>query len=285
MGYVLMGHGGMEIDRYHTSPDMETVAIPQGTRIQFYADAGQMIGYCSQQLDIWERLQAPWPPLDSSHVTYNLVLSNAEEKLADNLMNNPQFGGNEILLPGRNCPDPVHLCNGTPETCPTKPEQVAEGMTHHCDGILGILYGDLYWLACTSFSGITAETRPAVEATMGDRVRSVLLGENPDAAVSEAELHYIEQMNLTSLSYIDSEEVLPYVLAGPVILIGIGHGPFLEERLLWDYSGDTFHGQMRVLKGDGYPDWFDIYGVPQHKQGIVQAAIRRISMGADVVFH
>jgi hypothetical protein len=239
----------MDFDPSRTSPEMETVAIPQGTTIQFYIDANQMLAYDSRELDIWERLQAPWPPLDSSRVTYNLTLFSAEDLWAYELMNNPQFGGNEILLPGRNCPDPAHLCNGTPETCPTKPEQVAEGMTHQCDGILGTVHGDLYWLACAYFMGVAAEAQPAVEAAMGDRVRNVTLGDNPDATVSEAERQTIEQMNQIALSYTPSGGVLPYMLAGPVVLIGLGHSPFLENRLLHDYTRDIFQGQIRVLKG------------------------------------
>ncbi|MEU9979308.1 hypothetical protein [Streptomyces sp. NPDC051014] len=288
MGYVLIGHGGMEVDPSRTSPDMGTVAIPQGTTIQFYSDSGQGVIFGPSQLDIWQQIQAPWPPLDSSHVTYNLVLSNAEENLASALMNSPQFGGNEVLLPGRHLSDPIHLCSGTPETCPTKPEQVAQGMVHQCDGILGLLQGDLYWLACTSFIGVSAEARPVVEAKLGDRVRNVLLGEDPDATVSEADRQQIDQFNQFAFADADPDDVLSYMLIGPVILIGSGHGISYQNRLLLAYRGDTFQGQMRVVKAgeDGdVPDWFDVYGVPQSKQALVRTAIRRISKSADVVFH
>ncbi|MEU9979263.1 hypothetical protein [Streptomyces sp. NPDC051014] len=295
MGYVLIGHGGMEVDPSCTSPEMATVAIPRGTTIQFYSDSGQVLSFGPTGpdifgptgLDIWQQLQAPWPPLDSSHVTYNLTLSNSEETLAYAFRNNPQFGNNEVLLPGRNFPDPIHLCNGTPETCPTNPEQVAQGMLHECNGVLGLLQGDLYWLACTSFIGLSAEAQPLVEAKLGDRVRGIRLGEDPDASatVSEDERKQIERFNQMAFDYSYDKDSLSCTLIGPAVLIGPGHGIPYQNRLRIAYHGDVSEGQIQFSKGgaDG-PDWFDVYGVPRHKEDLVRAAIRRFSKGADVQF-
>ncbi|MFF4704766.1 hypothetical protein [Streptomyces sp. NPDC001297] len=288
MGYVLLGHGGMDFDPMHTSPEMESIAIPRGTTIQFYTDANQVLSFDPGEPDIWKRFHAPWPPLDSSHVTYNLTLQsyNAEDHWARDFLNSQQFGGNEVFVSGMNCSSPIHLCNGTPETCPTKPEQAANGMTHQCDGILGRLHGDLYWFACALFVGVAAENRPVVEAAMGDRVRGVTLGTDPDATVSDAERQRIEGMNQYTLKYIESGDVLPCLLAGPVLLMGGGHNNSVIQRLRLNYSGDVFDGQVKVDKGgDSAPDWFDVYGVPPHKQRMATAAFNRISRGSMVQFH
>jgi hypothetical protein len=149
MGYVLLGHGRIEADPAFVTPEMRYVAIPQGTKIRFYCAADQSQDPGSREVGIREMIQAPWPPLDSSHITCNLALRNAGGLWNNDLADNPEFGGHTVIVPGcGGAADPIRLCTGTRATCPTEPRHVANGATHGCDGILGTLRGDLYWLAC-----------------------------------------------------------------------------------------------------------------------------------------
>jgi hypothetical protein len=163
MGYILLGHGGLDVDPRVTPADMEFVAIPEGTTIWFYADAGQGLLYGSRHLDIWDQLQAPWPTLDHTRVTYNLVLHHATELLPYNLQGDPQFHGHTVVRPGVDgAPDPLRMCTGDRDSCPTDPRAVAAGDTHTCGGVLGTYTGDLHWVACTFFARADGSRRPPV---------------------------------------------------------------------------------------------------------------------------
>lgn len=179
MGYILLGHGDLNLDASAVQGGMEYVAIPQGTTIQFYADTGQGLVYGSDDLDVWSQLNTPWPALDSTNVTYNLTLYSAHELWADELKNSPDFSGHTLLRAGVDLPDPTLLCNGTPETCPTDPRQVATGATHTCSGILGLYSGELFWLACTSVKG-PAEAQGVVQDALDGRSGQVIIGQDPD---------------------------------------------------------------------------------------------------------
>src|SRR6185295_19914221 len=100
MGYVLLGHGGLDVESGTMPDDMEWVAIPQGTTIQFYSDAGQTLVYGSQELDFFATLTKPWGALDSTNVTYNLTLHSAKELWGEELKNNPSFGGHTLIRAG-----------------------------------------------------------------------------------------------------------------------------------------------------------------------------------------
>jgi hypothetical protein len=182
MGYVLLGHGGLDVESGTMPADMEWVAIPSGTTLQFYSDTGQTLAYASKQLDLFESMTQPWDALDSTKVTYNLTLHSAKELWPEELKNNPGFAGHTLIRAGVDEPDPIRLCTGTRATCPTDPRQVASGATHTCSGILGKYAGEIHWLACTVVSG----DQTAVTAARGDAPPDALLGTDPDSIVAQA---------------------------------------------------------------------------------------------------
>ncbi|MFQ3563043.1 hypothetical protein QZN11_40400 [Streptomyces gramineus] len=148
MGYVLLGSGRIGADPACVPPRMRYVAIPRGTRIRFYCAAGRQKAGAAPSAVPGHRLQGPWIPLDSSHVTSNLTLRRADGPWERELAGSPELDGHTIVVPGRDgVPDPLRLCTGTAVTCPTDPRQVADGAVHGCDGVLATLHGDLHWLA------------------------------------------------------------------------------------------------------------------------------------------
>jgi hypothetical protein len=274
MGYILLGHGGLDVDPKVTPKAMEFVAIPQGTTIQFYADAGQGLVYGSRQLDIWEQLQAPWPALDSSRVTYNLCLYSAQELWDDELKNNPQFGGHTLVRAGiGGVPDPVRMCTGTPATCPTDPRAVARGSTHGCDGILGTYAGDLYWLACTSFENASREV---TDAALGGSSTDVVMGADPDWLPDEATFTAVAEVNGANIKAASDDEQLDYVVGGFLFLVGDGHER--QYATYAEFQEDVVTGKLTVHKGGVFSAGsLEVEGVPPSKQGVVESAVTRFS--------
>lgn len=298
MGYILLGHGGLDVDPTLAPEGMEIVAIPQGTTIRFYTDPGQQLVYGSRQLDVWEQLDAPWPPLDSGNVTYNLSLHSAWDEWPSDLRNDPRFGGHQLIRAGiGDVPDPIHLCTGTPLTCPTTPAQVAAGQTHTCRGILGLqeLQGeDLYWVACTPLDGVD---RAVVDAVLEGRPARVLLGEDPDRfpMVAESDLLAISRVNGTNLAHARHGEVLNYYVAGSAFFVGPGHA---EEHHAYAVTQEDFHrGRLTVWKetDDTSPVLLvevtdpsflviEIQDAPPEMHGFIAAFLASSSPGADVYF-
>ena len=251
MGYVLLGHGGLELRGGY--PDgMGTVAIPSGTTLQCYSDTGQTLVYGAKRLDVWEHLDTPWPPMDSTNVTYNLSLSSAKELWDEELKNNPSFAGHTLIRAGVDgVPDPILLCNGTPTTCPTDPRQVAAGWTHNCDGILGTYKGDLYWVACTVVGG--GDEALLTEARGGTQ-RDVGLGMDPDdehdAYSRENLLEYdvaaADARNQAVLKALDDGEETYFLQGGSIVLIGDGHDNAAIRAL---YVQNYVQGSLRIKKG------------------------------------
>lgn len=276
MGYVLLGHGSLNADPLVTRRDMEIVAIPQGTTIQFYADAGQALYYDSRDLDAWDRLQAPWPPVDSRRVTYNLSLSSAREDWAAELQNHPTFGGNKLIRPGVDgFPDPFRLCTGTRRTCPVRPEQVAAGAEHHCNGILRHLRGsDLHWLACTT---IRNADRSVLEAANAGRRRSVVLGDEPDWMPDEFALQAVAEANRTALERAYDGEVLACAIAGSLFVIGEGHAPQHQNYALYEDGSVDCGLTVRKEGAWGVIDGVEVEGVPPDLQDVVRSTIARFS--------
>jgi hypothetical protein len=242
MGYILLGHGGLDVDRKRLDPEMEFVAIPAGTTLQFYTDAGQGLVYGARHLDLWEQMQAPWPALDSTRVTYNLTLYSARELWDEELKNNPSFGGHTLVRAGVDgVPDPIRMCTGTRKTCPTDPRQIAGGWKHGCDGILGTYAGDLYWLACSVFENAD------IASVNGDNVKAV-----------------------------DDGDELPCQVGGFVLLIGDGHDT--EHSAYARFQEDQVAGTVTVHKG-GFtdPGSLEFKGIPPSKEGVVESAVSRFS--------
>jgi hypothetical protein len=186
MGYVIFGHGGLDL----TSQDMEWVAVPWETTIQFYSDAGQSLLQRSEAIvDVFTQMLQPWPPIDHTGVTYNLALEPFSAKQLEHLLkDNPDFGGHTLLVVGRDIPtDKAWLCTGTKESCPTDPRDIAAGWTHGCDGILASYPGELHWLACTSLpDDASADAVRLLTDARGDAIADVALGQDPDDAAATA---------------------------------------------------------------------------------------------------
>lgn len=282
MGLILLGHGSLDLDPDVTPPDMEIVGIPRGTTLQFFADAGQGLVFDHVELDVWEQLRAPWPPLDSNNVTYNLSVESAAEIWDDALRNDPQLGGHQLVRPGvGGFPDPLRLCTGTRRTCPTSTEQVAAGARHKCRGVLGRFHGqDLYWLACTFFK--RADPAAADAATAG-RSASVLLGQDPDWVPDRSDLEAIERVNRANVEGAGDGESLHYVLGGSAFLIGDGHTR--RHEMFARHQDDSVDGWCDVYRGTGgaVSGGFDVWNVPEHQQLLVGSALVRFS-GAEVRF-
>lgn len=281
MGYILLGHGWMDVDPALTPPEMELVAIPPGTTIQFYSDAGQGLVYDHEELDLWEQLRPPWPPLDSRHVTYNLTLHSALEYMADDLVNDPQFGGHQLIIPGSfGIPDPIRLCTGTPATCPTDPRAVLVlGATHDCEGLLGRgdLSGDLFWLACTKFEGATVAERRTIDGLRAGRPTNVVLGDDPDWVPCQADLTAIDDVNRAQLEGACDGERLHYVLGSSVFLIGQGHDP--RYMRFARYQEHSVRNVLVVHKGAGAQrvPGFSVWGLPPQLRALVRSSFARIS--------
>jgi hypothetical protein len=193
MGYVFLGHGALDVDSSVIPQDMEWVAVPQGTTIQFYSDTGQTLMYGSSDLDVWNQLTRQLDPVDPSHVTYNLALSSAKELWAEELKNSPDFAGHTLIRAGVDgVPDPILMCTGhsgkDPDdptkledgACPTDPRQVAAGAKHVCNGILGKYSGEMFWMACTEVVNAGPKEQAAVDTARGAAPKQVVVGQNPD---------------------------------------------------------------------------------------------------------
>ncbi|MEV6681958.1 hypothetical protein AB0N09_34555 [Streptomyces erythrochromogenes] len=283
MGYVLLGHGGMDVRADELPPDMGIIAIPQGTTIQFFSDAGQGLLYGSPDLDMWEQFVPHLTPLDSTCVTYNLTLGSAWDLWDRELRNDPTFGGHELIRPGiGDIPDPIRLCTGTPGTCPTRPAQVAEGFTHTCDGILGLLQGaDLFWVACTTLDH--ADETVLVAARQGTP-RCVLLGADPDRTpdLAAPAREAVRQINALNVERADPFEPYTYVVAGDVLFIGPGH---TREGRAYIGAHDDFHAELCAVTGwDDGTVTIQFVGVPPEWYRLIRSAVAECAPDAEVEF-
>lgn len=277
MGYILLGHGTLDLDPSVTSPEMEIVAIPQNTTIQFYTDAGQVLWYGARELDLWSRLHAPWAPLDSNSVTYNLALHSDVDSWTQDLRNSLEFDGHTLIRAGVDgFPDPLVLCTGTREICPTGVDQVAAGARHGCDGVLGRedLEGDLYWLACTSIEGAD---QSVVDAALDGRPTDVRLGHDPDWAPGEADHEAMARVNRANVERAYPQQDMFFRTAGSSLLLGLGHDPrYVEYARIQD---GLFRGGLTVYKegSEHSQGRFDIYQYLPGSQDLIRSALGRFS--------
>jgi hypothetical protein len=280
MGYILLGHGGLDLDAGAIPEGMGTVAIPAGTTLQFYSETGQALVYGNKELDLWAQLQTPWPALDSTRVTYNLTLSSAKELWDDELKNHPSFAGNTLIRAGVDgVPDPIKLCNGTVDTCPTDPRQVLAGKTHTCDDVLGTYKGDLYWLACTSIEN-SAEGEQLATTARGGTQGDVNLGANPDeahdtsvAVVLPFDGAAADSRNQAVLKALDDGDETYFLQGGPIVLIGDGHAVAAIQAL---YLQEYAQGTVRIKKGGMMSSGkLKVSGCPD--EAVFEAAVGRIS--------
>ncbi|MFF4934581.1 putative adhesin [Streptomyces griseofuscus] len=270
MGYVLIGHAALFTD--YRAPTMEIVAVPGGTTLQFYADAGQGLAYGPEHLDQWDQLHSPWPPLTCGHVTYNYTLRPPTPGL---LGNDPQLGGHTLVAPGvGGMPEEMRMCTGTRNSCPTDPRWTEAGAVHRCDGVLGMFQGDLHWLACGGFVGADPIAANAVNVGLS---KSVVLGSDPDWVPVEADQWSVAAVNLSNVKHAEDGDALRFVLGGFMLLIGEGHDT--QYATYVEAAGrDRFRGEVRVCKGNWHhPGTLEFWGVPPQKEALVERAVALFS--------
>lgn len=175
MGELFIGHGGLVPENY--SEGMSIVAIPPGTSLQFYTDAGQTLRIGRLE-DAFAQLHAPWPPLTSENVTYNLTLSALTFDTAARRWAAASEGTSHTPhSPGWDLDDPIQLCNGTVDQCPTNPTQ---NRRHECTGILARFTGEMHWIACTNMV-LTEDEEQVLDDTLQGRPWSAFLNSDPDS--------------------------------------------------------------------------------------------------------
>lgn len=143
----ISGHGG------HSAPpaEMEYVAIPPSVTIRVHHT--DLLAYGDDDSVYWDQIGWCREELNSHAPAVNNLELHGDPALAD-----PDFvklfGLQAMMGPGtEGLPDPLRLCAGDPESCPSTQEEIENGRTHACDGLLGILshYGleGRVWLILT----------------------------------------------------------------------------------------------------------------------------------------
>jgi hypothetical protein len=183
MAFIFIGHGLLDPSGTAYQPGMDVVAVPPETRLQFYTDAGQGLRYGDLE-SVWAQLQAPWPPLTSRHVTYNLTLQAAEQSIIDLWLAVEEKArtGHRLRIVGHHIDCQAQLCTGNKGECPTDPR---EGRQHRCRGILTQYAGEeLHWIACTGVM-LPETEQDRAEYRMDERrvneIRAILTAARTDA--------------------------------------------------------------------------------------------------------
>jgi hypothetical protein len=243
MGYVLLGHGGIDVSSADElpgsyQPGMGIVAIPPNTTLQCFSDAGQKLVITDTLVEMWSVLDAPWPAMTSENVTYNLGLEEfSDTEVIEEIIRwgANDTGGHELLIAGNSdlLGSNELMCTGSVDTCPTDPRLQ---QAHQCDGILGRFAGhDLFWVACTTFAlpgqeeatQIDFDLPGAREAIAAARSFPVaILSANPDDIVESAKT-YITGMG------------------------EIGEQALVIKMLSPDYGWDLTDEQRNALLADG----------------------------------
>ncbi|MFE5540764.1 hypothetical protein ACFQ78_34210 [Streptomyces sp. NPDC056519] len=277
MGYVLLGHGGLDVDPRVTPPEMEIVAIPEGVTLQCYSDTGQ--GFFHDTADLIGRSLlhvAPWPRLGSGDVTYNLMLQSSDDPSDDALVDRLRHAGYTPVRPGRDgFPDSLRMCTGNPATCPTDPRQVAFGAGHACDGILGRedLRGDLHWLSCT---GVLNADPVVIGAVLEGGPKCVALGGPRRWEPCAADLRVVEWTNRAALARAGEGDVLPYALGGPLFLLGPADGDHEHDEQYEVYvlcHERRVDGTLTVHRAGAA---VHAEGVPTDRRALVRDALARL---------
>lgn len=253
MSYFFLGHGSLSVDPTVTPPEMEYVAIPHGTTIQFYVDTGQLIYITEDDLSSWDTRRVPWPALDSSRVTYNLALhhhagwAHRPETKIEHL---------DLIRPNRG-DGPLLMCTGTPETCPTDPRQIAQGAKHDCEGILAKYQGELHWAACLELEGAARETKKMV---LDGKLKNVNPSRfHPDLTLHEQDIQAIRQLNAQNLANAADFQPLKFLFQNrhledyrpeSLFLIGDGHDYEHEQYLTYSSAQPAMTDHTCVKIGD-----------------------------------
>ncbi|MEV6681939.1 hypothetical protein AB0N09_34460 [Streptomyces erythrochromogenes] len=286
MGYILLGHGGLDVHPAVLPPDMEIVALPRGTTLRFFADTGQQLSYGPMDLDGWDRLTAHLPALDCTRVTYNLTLEDAGDDAAIVLQNDPLLGGHELVRPGiGDIPGRIRLCAGTRTTCPTAPAQVARGMAHACDGIFGrpeFRGKELFWIACTS---VFNADEAVLEAALDRMPKSVLLGTHPDhiPVLGASHLASVRQRNAANIARGEQASDHDYFIVGSTLFLGPDYGDGIRHYLT---AVDDPHTSLyRVSALDDGTVVVGFWGIPPEWEDFVITAVGEFAPEARIEFY
>lgn len=136
MAFTAFGIGDVA-DAHEAPLGMEYVAVPPGVEIHCHTDGGLGLVYGRGGLAGVLDQAVPSRVLNSREPAPNSLALRGGPGLHDE-----EFlwhhGRDDALRPGLDgVPDPLLLCDGTPETCPTTQEQIERGWVHQCTGVLG----------------------------------------------------------------------------------------------------------------------------------------------------
>ncbi|RSS76716.1 hypothetical protein [Streptomyces sp. WAC06614] len=163
MGFLLLGLGDFQSDG--TASEREALMVPQGVTISPCAVRNGALQYGSPTISIWDQLveeEGIGVLQSGDELRSHLMLHGCPELDSQELLDAiaADFYGYELIRPGRDgYPDPIALCTGCPETCPTTPEEVGAGKQHLCNGLLGGFGGrvavqgeQIVWVACLALT-------------------------------------------------------------------------------------------------------------------------------------
>ncbi|MFF4369354.1 hypothetical protein [Streptomyces sp. NPDC001594] len=149
MALILLGLGKPSAGPGEVPEGMQFVAVPAGVTLHVCSDEGWGLGYGPGQPGIWEQLCRPRKTSGACQVANGLALRGGWELHDERLLRHGDFAGHTVVAAGGAGPDPLLLCDGRPDTCPTSPAQLALGWTHDCTGVLGRagLSGDVFLIS------------------------------------------------------------------------------------------------------------------------------------------
>ncbi|RSS79754.1 hypothetical protein [Streptomyces sp. WAC06614] len=293
MSYILLGHGDLLVHRGAPPCSGESIVVPRGTTIQLYTDGGQGLVIGPDELDVWSQVFCA-AAVDAGTGLHNLVLHGGDDLANDQLASDLERGGHTLIRPGVDgMPDPIRLCTGTPRTCPPPVDPFGEEVTHDCGGLLGLLgrlpgpQGVVHWLECAS---ITDTRRPVTTPERAEQRTHVAWDPNwvPDEAAQRA----IARVNRRIVRAASDRTIVNFVIGGSAFLIGDSRlpDPFSCHHPMHAYyvrelqADNLVHGKIRVRRPWWENGWFDVAGVPQHRETLVRECIARFAPHKGIGF-
>ncbi|MFE5540694.1 hypothetical protein ACFQ78_33835 [Streptomyces sp. NPDC056519] len=219
-------------------------------------------------------------------MTLDLPVGSAWGTWEDALENDPWLGGRELVRPGiGDIPHPIRLCTGAVDTCPTRPEQVAEGMIHECEGVFGrqrrFQGSEIFWLACTRI--YRHPDRAVTDAALAGVPRSVVLGTHPDQmpVLTADDLRYIKDRNAAYVARADRSKAPSIHHLGAVFLIGANPNGNIYRYLV---ANTSQHGTVFVFDGADGAVVIGFSDVHTAWRDFVRATVADSSSGVRVAF-
>ncbi|MFF4369300.1 hypothetical protein [Streptomyces sp. NPDC001594] len=274
---VWVGFGDLGCPRV-PQDGMEYVAIPTGTKIAVFTPECVPYGEGWNHWDEWSAMGDCADVLSDTEPAPNILELHGGEAFGHPDFHRA-FDGALVAAPGHGgLPDPLPLCSGTPQDCPTTPQDVRRGRAHACDGILGHLTrsgftGTAYLVLTTRVrhTGPDEEEPPQTREEAAACIRA-------DADIQAATA--LENGNM--LAEFRREPSLRYVLGGGMFLIDRqrdlrNHDPDFAGWAREDpgrVTGELLidrdaRGTIRLIRVHGVRDPRD--------QDFVRAALRRLA--------